>query len=276
MKTLPLIAAVCCSLFAAFNSSFAQGTAFTYQGRLNNSGNPASGSYDLTFTIYDSTNIPGNVIAGPITNSATLVSNGLFTTTLDFGSNVFNGNAAWLEIGVRTNGNAAFATLSPRQQLTPTPYAMFANTASNLVGTVSASQITRLLYYVTGSSEISGTGAISGRTLTFTKTQASSRLRITYSDNLGIVTLMGNTDVDAFWEVKLDAASISPTPIKTYFYSQVGNKYLFQPATLVGYATGVAAGVHTLAVYASSASGNNGTLYTGNGSYYLLEVEEIP
>jgi hypothetical protein len=108
---------------------------------LNNSGSPVGGSYDLTFTIYDSTNIPGNVIAGPITNSATLVSNGLFTTTLDFGSNVFNGNAAWLEIGVRTNGNAAFATLSPRQQLTPTPYALFANTASNLSGTVSASQL---------------------------------------------------------------------------------------------------------------------------------------
>jgi hypothetical protein len=145
MKTISL--ALICLLIklCAAESLYAQGTAFTYQGRLNDGGSPAGGSYDLTFTIYDSTNIPGNVIAGPITNSATLVSNGLFTTTLDFGSNVFNGNAAWLEIGVRTNGNAAFATLSPRQQLTPTPYAMFANTASNLSGTVSASQLSGTL-----------------------------------------------------------------------------------------------------------------------------------
>jgi hypothetical protein len=35
-------------------AGLAQGTAFTYQGRLNNGGSPASGLYDLRFTIYDS------------------------------------------------------------------------------------------------------------------------------------------------------------------------------------------------------------------------------
>jgi len=29
----------------------AQGTAFSYQGRLNDGGNPASGTYDLTFSL---------------------------------------------------------------------------------------------------------------------------------------------------------------------------------------------------------------------------------
>src|SRR5947207_3514348 len=81
----------------------AQSTAFTYQGRLNDGANPASGNYDLRFTIYDSPS--GGVVAGgPLTNAPTGASNGLFTVTLDFGAGVFTGPARWLEIGVRTNG----------------------------------------------------------------------------------------------------------------------------------------------------------------------------
>jgi hypothetical protein len=128
--------------FSPAHPLFAQGTAFTYQGQLNDSGSPANGNYDLQFTIYDSTNLPGNVIAGPITNSATAVSNGLFTVALNFGPGVFTGPARWLDIGVRTNGSGgAFTSLSPRQLLTPTPYAIFANTASNLSGSLPAAQL---------------------------------------------------------------------------------------------------------------------------------------
>ena len=113
-----------------------------YQGQLGDGGSPANGNYDLRFTIYDSTNIPGNVVVGPLTNSATAVSNGLFTVSLDFGAGVFTGPARWLDIGVRTNGSVnAFTILSPRQMLTPVPYAIFANTASNLSGTLPATQL---------------------------------------------------------------------------------------------------------------------------------------
>src|SRR6266511_3552092 len=38
----------------------AQGTAFTYQGRLAEGSSLASGIYDFRFTIYDSTNNPGS------------------------------------------------------------------------------------------------------------------------------------------------------------------------------------------------------------------------
>ncbi|MGD0746019.1 MAG: hypothetical protein ABSA45_12775, partial [Verrucomicrobiota bacterium] len=63
----------------------AQTTAFSFQGRLNDHGSPANGIYDLQFTVCDAlTN--GNVVGGPLTNSATAVSNGLFFVTLDFGS----------------------------------------------------------------------------------------------------------------------------------------------------------------------------------------------
>jgi hypothetical protein len=115
----------------------AQGTAFTYQGQLNNGGNPSSGFYDFTFTIFNTSNgvSPATMT---LTNSAVGVTNGLFTTTLDFGGSVFNGNPAWLEITVSTNGNTNFITLSPRQLLTPTPYAI---TAGNVTGVVPSGSV---------------------------------------------------------------------------------------------------------------------------------------
>src|SRR5215469_2286720 len=141
-KSVALIAA-----FFVFNSSSfifsarAQGTAFTYQGRLNDGGTPATGSYDLQFALYDSA-ANGVLIAGPLASPATGATNGLFTTTLDFG-NQFPGADRWLEIAVRTNGGGGFSTLAPRQKLTPAPYAIFAGgaNAGGLSGTVGNGQL---------------------------------------------------------------------------------------------------------------------------------------
>lgn len=123
------------ALLAYLPQAFSQGTAFTYQGMFDDAGVAANGSYDLRFTIYDSTNLPGGIIAGPLTNSATGVTNGAFIATMDFGTGVFTGQDRWLEVAVRTNtgGGGAFTVLTPRQKLTPTPYAI---TAGNLTGTV--------------------------------------------------------------------------------------------------------------------------------------------
>ena len=130
--SIPLV----CLALAALNQQLltlhAQGTAFTYQGRLNNTGGPANGSYDFKFTLF-ATNISGSAVAGPVTNSAAAVSNGLFTAAIDFGAGIFNGGTNWLEIAVRTNGSSGFNTLTPRQQLTPAPYAI---TAENLAPVV--------------------------------------------------------------------------------------------------------------------------------------------
>lgn len=133
MKTkLTLIeGAVFLLLLSTFNfqlsTTYAQGTAFTYQGRLSGGGGLANGSYDLAFALY-TTNVTGAPIAGPVTNAAVPVTNGLFTTVVDFG-NVFTGTSNWLELAVSTNGANQFTTLAPRQALTPTPYAVMAEGA---------------------------------------------------------------------------------------------------------------------------------------------------
>ena len=134
---------ICISIALAFCSSLprasAQGTAFTYQGRLTDGGNPANGSYDLRFGLFDVTNDP---VGGLLTNSATAVSNGLFTVTLDFG-NQFPGGARLLEIAARTNGGGAFITLTPRQPLDPTPYSIYSENAAQLGGQSSTAYVSK-------------------------------------------------------------------------------------------------------------------------------------
>ncbi len=116
------------SLVCALTNAAPMGTAYTYQAGLYDVGDPASGIYDLRFRIYDAA-VGGLQVGGDLTKSALAISNGLFTTTLDFGDAVFAGEARWLEIGVRTNGSGNFFTLSPRQPLHPAPYALYTHNA---------------------------------------------------------------------------------------------------------------------------------------------------
>jgi hypothetical protein len=106
---------------------YAQGSAFTYQGRLSSGGNAANGLYDFQFAIYDASS---NAVGSVVVSNAMPVSNGLFTVTIDPGAGVFSGTARWLEVAVRTNGGGAFTVLLPRQPITPTPYASFALNSS--------------------------------------------------------------------------------------------------------------------------------------------------
>ena len=144
MKTKLFLAVVAaaCGLSAIVNSARAQGTAFTYQGQLQDNGAPANGTYNLTFSLYDSA-VGGNLLAGPFGTNRVNITNGLFTVLTDFGTGPWNiGSNVWLTIGVETNGGAAFTTLAPRQQVTPTPYAIYtesagsATSATNFTGVV--------------------------------------------------------------------------------------------------------------------------------------------
>jgi hypothetical protein len=125
-------------------AAYAQGpTAFTYQGRLNDAGQPATGSYDLQFTLYDAA-ANGAVIAGPLTIEDLAVTGGVFTTSLDFGSTVFTVNGdRFLEIAVRPGASTgSFTTLAPRQRLTATPYAVRSLTADNATTATTAQTAT--------------------------------------------------------------------------------------------------------------------------------------
>ncbi len=122
-------------------AGWSQGSAFTYQGRLTDANQPANGQYDFTFQLLDaSTN--GNVIGASVRQSPIAATNGVFTTSLDFGNAPFMGRPLWLEIGVRTNGSlSAYKILAPRQPLTPTPYAIFASTAGIATNLASGARI---------------------------------------------------------------------------------------------------------------------------------------
>lgn len=130
--------------------SAAQGTGFTYQGRLLDIGSPANGNYDIRFYLRDGLS-GGNPVGATNNLAPVAVSNGLFTVVLDFGSGIFTGAERWLEIAVRSNGSAsAYTALSPREALTAAPYAI---TAGNLTGTLPASQLSGTL----PSAQLSGT-----------------------------------------------------------------------------------------------------------------------
>ena len=103
-------------------SSHAQTTAFTYQGRLQTGAIPATGNYDMEFLLFD---LPtgGSQIGSTAEQPSISVNNGIFSVVLDF-ADAFNGGPRYLEIRVRPTGSSDYETLSPRQQITSSPYAV--------------------------------------------------------------------------------------------------------------------------------------------------------
>jgi hypothetical protein len=153
-ETCPLVALlVVLFLLMSARAAFAQGTAFNYQGRLQDGGTPANGSYDLQFTLWDSSS-GGTQQPQPspstVTKTSVAVANGVFTVQLDFGANAFPGANRYLEISVRLAGGGAFTILSPRQPVTGTPYAIrsasagTADTATNATNATTATNATQL------------------------------------------------------------------------------------------------------------------------------------
>src|SRR5882762_6566435 len=111
--------------------ALAQSSAVTYQGKLSDSGTPASGTYDLEFKLFDAL-AGGNQIGATVIRDDVAVASGIFTVTLDFGAAAFPGANRWLEIGVRAGvSTGAFTTLRPLQPITATPYAVRSLNASS-------------------------------------------------------------------------------------------------------------------------------------------------
>ncbi len=126
---------LCCTLVGPAGAA-PLGTAFTYQGRLSDGGSPANGVYDLQFSLWDAA-VSGGQVGNTICRDNVTVTAGLFTVELDFGAGPqgagagpIDGEARWLQIGVRLGGavgdcgTGTYTTLSPRQPLDATPYAL--------------------------------------------------------------------------------------------------------------------------------------------------------
>ena len=123
-------------------ATFAQTSMITYQGRLSDNGTAANDTYDLQFKLYDALTL-GSLQGSPntVTKTGVNVTNGIFTVQLDFGASGFPGADRYLEISVQHNGGG-YTTLLPRQQLTPTPYAIRSSSAASADTATSATTAT--------------------------------------------------------------------------------------------------------------------------------------
>src|SRR5262245_50626623 len=135
MKSRSLLLSVCtlCALLFGAATAGADGPApsgpaaplgagFTYQGQLQNGGQPVSGNCDMGFRLFGQAS-GGSPVAGTISQTVPVAA-GLFTVTLDFGAGAFTGSARWLDITVRCPaGSGAFTHLDQRQALTAAPSA---------------------------------------------------------------------------------------------------------------------------------------------------------
>ena len=110
----------------------------SYQGRLSDSGSPASGSYDFQFTLRDAASA-GNALGEAIKMTLS-VQSGVFSASLPWSPSLFPGSARWIEVRVRStplSGSAVSETEAPyavleRQRIQTTPYALRSLTSATV------------------------------------------------------------------------------------------------------------------------------------------------
>ncbi|MBU0617611.1 MAG: hypothetical protein KKI02_07830 [Planctomycetes bacterium] len=121
-------------------------THFSYQGQILEAGEPVTDLVSMRFSLWDAA--AGGLQLGTDYSAMNVdVVDGLFTVQIDsanFGSSGFNGDPRWLEIEVY---DAGWQTLSPRQPITPAPYALFAADSPGGGGTCLWSENGTEIYY---------------------------------------------------------------------------------------------------------------------------------
>jgi hypothetical protein len=102
---------------------------FTYQGKLVDSGAAVNGAVDMFVGVYDAAE-GGTQIGETLHLEDVEIVQGVFHVTLEIPEGTFTGEDRWLEFAVQTPGAGdLFTTLSPRQPVTPAPYAAHAVSA---------------------------------------------------------------------------------------------------------------------------------------------------
>ena len=114
-------------------------TAISYQGQLKKQGTPVTGLCDFQFLLWDALT-GGNAVDSQLTRLAVQVQAGLFTVNdLSWYETAFKGEGRWLEISVRCPADSgSYETLTPRQALTATPYALTLRPGALVTGSTSS------------------------------------------------------------------------------------------------------------------------------------------
>lgn len=156
-----------------------------------------TGPFDFTYQLFDA---PSNGLpVGPIATQTVQVVNGLFNLPLPGDPSSINGDGRWLNLGIRPSGLPAvqFQPLTPRQQFTPTPQALYAYSAG-VVADISPDQAVLNLNGFTGGLTVqAGTGiTISGNNVA--------------GGSGGIITITANGQVPSDRDLKTDFVPVSP------------------------------------------------------------------
>jgi len=101
---------------------------FTYQGQLRDATGTVNATCDLRFTLWDDKD-GGSQVGDTLVLEGIELVDGLFTARLDFGATTFQGDTRWLEVAASCPAGSGYSTLTPRQELTGSPYALYALSA---------------------------------------------------------------------------------------------------------------------------------------------------
>jgi hypothetical protein len=254
-------------LLIASHTALAQDSTFTYQGRLTDGGVPANGTFELEFKLFDAASggtqqpQPTPLTVQFTGAQAVAVNNGVFTVQLDFGANAFPGAARYLEMGVRHVGEAAFTTLSPRQPIAATPYAIrsvsattAANFSGSLSGDVTGTQSATVISSVGGESAASVASAAAAANSATNADTANTIVKRDASGNFSAGTITATLNGNA----STATTSTTATSATNFSGSLSGDVTGTQAATVVSAVGGEsAANVASGASLANAATSNN-------------------
>jgi hypothetical protein len=237
--------------------------AMTYSGLLTDtSGTPVTGPKNILVQFYDAATA-GNTLCtiGP---SPITLTDGNFRVALpDECTNAAHASpSVWVDVFI--DGASV-----GRNKLGAVPYAVEASHA------VSADGVIRRIARVhgVGPNDDTDTGNVASRVLMFTKTQASTGIRVSYTDNRRSI----GAGVSCRWEIKFNNASCAmPGPLVYDVYTS-NTVNILRPDSVFGTCLGLAAGTYTIQVAVGPTPGYpQGDCYTGfNAQYWSLEAEEV-
>ncbi len=244
-------------LFLSAATAFAQTTAFSYQGRLNEMGSPVSGTRYFRFTLFDEN---GAAIPGATVEQTLTVTNGVFNTSLDFGAANFPGANRSLQISVKINAGDAYTVLNPRQDILAAPYSIKSKTADNAaqLGGVDATRFVQ--QDAGGNVSIAGNFTVNG-SLSLNTVNAQTQY------NLGGQRILGNAGNGNLF-AGIGAGAVNTTGYDNAFFGQGAGQ-----ANTTGYENsffGKSAGLRNTSGIQNSFFGLNAGINNTTGSFNIF------